>query len=216
MPTKEASATYISHLAPDREFATNEPDADYPRTYHSHDKKDFTQLYELLYDSVYLFARRYVTKEEAADMTADVFFRFYQKGIACKNLHVAKKYLQVSVRNACLNLISEKKTKEKRELELSYLSSETSTVQNELEISLLEIIRKEIDKLPTQCRQAFIQRFVAGKKLSEIAEDMEISKMTVKNHLTKAKTILKKKLTFLTDFSVFIILFKIVLANFSA
>jgi len=206
MRSPEAIVKYIYHLASDPAFEVNEPTADTSRIYHSNNKKDFTELYEKLYDSVYFFARRYVNSEDATDVSADVFYRFYQKRIECKNIYVAKKYLQVSARNACLNLISEKKTKEKREFELSYLSTEPLTLENELEISLLEIIHKEINQLPRQCREAFIQRFVSGKKLSEIADDMHISKMTVKNHLTKAKTILKKRLQFITTLEILVVI----------
>jgi len=209
MHSAEAVIKYISHRPDTTSSEVNDSGAGYARTYLSNNKKDFTELYELLYDSVYFFARKFVTKEEAADVTADVFYRFYQKGIECKNIPVAKKYLQVSVRNACLNLISENKTKEKKESELSYLTSDTSTLQNELEISLLEIIHKEINQLPRQCREAFIQRFVSGKKLSEIADDMHISKMTVKNHLTKAKTILKKRLQFITTLEILVVILRI-------
>src|SRR5262245_33866842 len=132
MRTKEAVVKYMSLRNSTQEFAVNEPTPNYSRTYHSNNKKDFTELYDLLYNFVYLFACRFVNKEDAADVTADAFYRFYQKGIEFKNLQVAKSYLQISVRNACLNLIGVKKIKSKSESELSYLANDAADEQREL------------------------------------------------------------------------------------
>lgn len=199
---KIASHRAVRALAP----ANNDDTAPNSRSYQSNNNKDLTELYELLYSNIYFFARRFVTKEEAADITAEAFYKFYKAGINFKSISVAKNYLQVSVRNGCLNLLAEKKRDRKRDEDLSFLREEIQDDYSEIQSALVNIIRAEIDKLPTQCRRVFILRYIEGKKHGEIAKIMNISPNTVKNYQIRAKELLKYRLKILEPFLILLVL----------
>ena len=51
-----------------------------------------------------------------------------------------------------------------------------------------------MDKVPTQCREVFVKHFIEGKKVAEIAEEMNISVGTVKTHKVRGINLLQKSL----------------------
>jgi len=55
-------------------------------------------------------------------------------------------------------------------------------------------IYSAIDRLPTQCKKVFILHYIDGKKISEIAEELNISVGTVKTHKVRGIDLLQKSL----------------------
>lgn len=171
--------------------------ATHTRSYNSANKEDFTELYDKLFHSVYYFTRRFIPKDEAEDITADVFYNVFRAAKTFANISVAKSYLQVAARNSCLNYLRERKSKEKKEAEIIYLTAKIEIApvhELSMEDAFITAILKEVNQLPTQCRKVFMLHFIQGKSVGQVASQLKISRNTVKNHRAKAKSILKNRL----------------------
>ncbi len=70
-----------------------------------------------------------------------------------------------------------------------------------------EQLMKAIAKLPPQCQKVFVLFKLEGKSYKEICSQMNISRSTVNNHITKANNLLKQELPFYQHHIVLVSLF---------
>lgn len=153
------------------------------------DKKVYEEFYKKYYKQLFAVAYRYVGQAQAAEeIVHDVFITIWNKADQLNIKHSMKSYLFRSVVNSALNLI--KKEKMDAVQRAKYLSVHPGELGDEdeagkdAEEAMLKGLEEALILLPERCRQAmYLSRF--GKlKQKEIAEQMNISIKTVKNHLT--------------------------------
>ena len=153
------------------------------------DKKRFEVFYKKYYRPLFTVAYRYVGNTEIAEeIVHDVFITIWNKADQLNIQSSMKSYLFRSIVNSSLNHIKKEKTKSEKQLayeiavgqELDNVGDET----NEAEEKLLKGLEDALELLPDKCKQVmYLSRF--GKlKQQDIADQMEISIKTVKNHLT--------------------------------
>lgn len=162
-------------------------DADLINAVALQDKKVFEILYKQYYKQLFAIAYRYAGRPQAAEeIVHDVFINIWNKGSQLKIEQSLKSYLIKSVINTSLNLI--KKEKLDTEKRLKYMAEQEEFTDEETtkdaEEALLKGLESALELLPEKCRQVmYLSRF--GKlKQQEIADQMNISIKTVKNHLT--------------------------------
>lgn len=155
----------------------------------SRDKKVFELFYKQYYKQLFALAYRYTgSLQSAEEVVHDVFIMIWNKADQLNIQHSMKSYLFRSVVNSALNVI--KKEKSDAQKRTAYLSvhdtelSDTDEHQKDTEEAMLKGLEEALELLPERCRQVmYLSRF--GKlKQREIAEQMDISIKTVKNHLT--------------------------------
>jgi RNA polymerase sigma-70 factor (family 1) len=153
------------------------------------DKKVFELFYKKYYKQLFAIAYRYAGQTQAAEeVVHDVFITIWNKAGQLNIQHSMKSYLFRSVVNSSLNLI--KKEKIDAEQRTKYLSvhpgefADEDEAGKDAEEAMLKGLEDALAVLPERCRQVmYLSRF--GKlKQKEIAEQMNISIKTVKNHLT--------------------------------
>jgi len=153
------------------------------------DKKVFEVFYKKYYRQLFAVAHRYVGQVETAEeIVHDVFITIWNKAAQLNIQYSMKSYLFRSVVNAALNVL--KKEKLDAEQRTAYLSVHDTELGDQLEDhkeseeAMLKGLEAALEMLPDRCRQVmYLSRF--GKlKQKEIAEQMNISIKTVKNHLT--------------------------------
>src|ERR1700730_5022982 len=131
----------------------NEPGEDLVYLFNSGNRNAFTSVYNILYPSIFYFARRFVNSDDAADITADAFYKLWKMDKSFERLQSIKVFLQVSVRNACLNYLRNEKSKERKQNELLYLSDQTtenaSINYDEVEADFFTRMHAEIENLPS-------------------------------------------------------------------
>lgn len=143
------------------------------------------------YDRVYKYLH-YKTSDGhiAYDLTQEVFLRL---------LNSLEDYRELSYFNAFLLRIAHnvlvdyfRKTRE----ELSIEDAEYISPCNAFEDSVSErdAVRRALMKLPAEQREAVLLKFVAGLKISEIAEISNVNASTVKSRIHLGKEKLKKLL----------------------
>ncbi len=103
-------------------------------------------------------------------------------------------YLYKSVYNGFIDQY--RKNKPIIYLEKKYLEAIDLVVQNEQANldELMTVVNKEIDKLPSKCRQIFLLNKKEGLTHIEISEYLNVSTKTVEGHMTRAFKILGEKL----------------------
>lgn len=131
----------------------------------------------------------------AEDIVQNVFLRTWQFRKKLNPKYTIQSFLYKSVYNEFVN--SYKKDKAIAFLHSKYYES-VSEVVEEIDDSyfkkLIALMTHEIEKLPPKCYKVFTMSKREGLTNSEISEHLGISVKTVENQITKAFTILRKKL----------------------
>jgi len=153
------------------------------------DKRRFELFYKKYYRPLLTVAYRYVENTEIAEeIVHDVFITIWNKAGQLNIQSSMKSYLFRSIVNSSLNHI--KKEKKQLEKQSAYKIAQERDLENgtdetnEADEALLKGLEDALALLPEKCKQVmYLSRF--GKlKQQDIADQMEISIKTVKNHLT--------------------------------
>ena len=164
----------------------------------THEEELFHNLFMEYYPSLLSFARYYVKDETIAeDLVQDVFLKVWQKRTFLFLKEGIKTYLYRSVQHACLDYLKHQEVKgdyinavtTKLKIEEIYYNDDPQSLFAEDE--RLELIYKEMDKLPDKCREIFTMSYLEERKTSEIAVLLNISTRTVEVQLYKALKILR-------------------------
>lgn len=120
--------------------------------------------------------------EEARDVVSEVFTTLIKADIVPKNI---ENYLQMSVRNRCLNLLEHKSVRAKFE--------QAYTLEMKFEFQLVDdddrlknLMKYAKQNLTEQTLRVFRMRHLQGMKYQEIANELGISRVMVYKHLTQA------------------------------
>jgi RNA polymerase sigma-19 factor, ECF subfamily len=157
----------------------------------------FTVIYKKLFPSVYYYAKRFVTSEEAQDLTADVFTKLWNTDKKFSSIPSIKNYLQVSVRNAAINYNEHQRIIEKNKDNIVSLNDSIDYRFNEydeIKAEKIKLIFAAIGKLPLQQKKVFELFYFGGLKEKEIALKLDIAIRTVHNNKMLAKKNIRFKL----------------------
>ncbi|HEV8083954.1 MAG TPA: sigma-70 family RNA polymerase sigma factor [Chitinophagaceae bacterium] len=150
------------------------------------------------------FAR---SKEKTEEIIQDVFLQIWMSREALSNISNFRSYLFVVSRNHALNSIRNSLREEKRHRRWVNESSDVSKYEMEDHLPDLSIIEEAIKQLPPQQQRVWLLSRRHGKKYKEIAEEISISKETVKKYIQYANcsiaTFLKKRLDLIVVLTLF-------------
>ena len=158
-----------------------------------------SKAYDFLMNSFYqkLCGYAYTLSHEhaaAEDIVQNVFVKLWSNKKNINTSFSIKSYLYKSVYNEFINQY--RKNKPVFFLEKKYLESVDLVVENSNENldKLLQLVDKEINELPSKCREIFILNKKEGLTHIEISEHLNISIKTIEGHMTRAFKILRNKL----------------------
>lgn len=157
------------------------------------------------FQTVYLqFARalRYFAEQlvqdqlVAEDITAEALVKSFHKHADFETLDKLKAYLYITVNNAALDFLKARKRHQAAHDQIHYLSAKE---MDDVELSYIkaESIRalyNAIEELPEQSRKVITMLFVEEKKLSQIAQELNLSYNTVQNYRARGLELLRNKL----------------------
>lgn len=152
----------------------------------------YTQYYPLLYSLAAKMLSRHEDREEAIH---DVFLKFWDEKDKMAAVDSLKSYLCKAVVNRALNMTKRNEMKLRNHKVILSTSSEAFEDSRLEKSEKIGLVRREIEKLPTQCREVFRLSRYEEMSQQEIADKLNISIKTVKNHVGKALKILHENLS---------------------
>lgn len=150
------------------------------------DKREFERIFRQHYDGMFRLARKMLgDDEESKDVVSDVFAQllnshtdFYAETL--------QSFLLTSVRHRCINLLVHK---QKGQAVITDLQTEDD---NQSEQEQLDTLHRYIDEhMPEMTQKILRLRYQQGLKYREIAEALQVSEVTVYNHLSQSLKELK-------------------------
>ncbi|SOD15326.1 sigma-70 family RNA polymerase sigma factor [Pedobacter xixiisoli] len=160
----------------------------------------FNELYQRYWKYIYTIAyKKLGDKDDAADLTQNVFMEFYHKR---ENLviHIPiKNYLRTAMLYKLSNYFRTKGFQEKHYLNFQQFIQQAqdsdssfdllTTKENELEFEeMVELIYRTIDEMPDKMKEIFLMSRSEQYSIVEIADKLGLSPQTIKNQISKAFT----------------------------
>ena len=160
------------------------------------DQKSYEKLYHDLFPSLVIFAKKYVGDDGLSeDIVQEVFIALWNNSSKI-NIHTSlKSYLYSAVRNSAINHLEKKAVEEKRK-EKHLFPENTSTQEDEdlmLSQDVYHHIHNVIKSLPKKSREV-IMMSLNDMSISDIQDELNVSKNTVKTHKRRAFAVLREEL----------------------
>jgi len=156
------------------------------------DKKVFQALFDLHFNALCGFGRKYVHDDSIEDIVQEAFIAFWHKKADFTNLNAAKSYLYKSVRNKCLNAIRDEIVRQKQAE--GEIQPETEFENYVIEEETFNQLYNEIKNLPAAAQQIMLLA-LNGLKNQEIADELDISLNTVKTQKKISYSKLKQRMS---------------------
>ena len=153
------------------------------------DERAFTRLFEEYSDITYGFAIAYTkTAESAEEIVQEIYLKLWLQREKLQEVYSFKDHLFIMTRNHILDFLRRHLREKKYQQQLARHFKETALTPHEelLFKESREIIARAVASLPPQQQAIYCLRRNDGLPLDEIALKMNISRLTVRNHLNKA------------------------------
>jgi RNA polymerase sigma-70 factor (family 1) len=181
-------------------------DEDFIKDLYLGDKESFENFYKTYYKRLYIVAYQYTKhQEQSEEIVHDVFLKIWDNASQLRIVHSLEGYLYRSIINASLNYIKKEKNNAQKQEKFAMDFEEGEIVDEGMESleSRLILIEQALDQLPAQCKKVMMMSKFDKYKQQEIADSLNISIKTVKNHLTYGY---KKIKLFLADKKVYFLI----------
>lgn len=153
----------------------------------------YEAIYEYYIEGLFVFADHMVRDTQVAeDIAIQALAKSFTRHQDFETLAKLKSFLFTTANNAALDYIKTQKRHSRAHQEIKYL-------QNEMDDAELNYIRSEailavnaaIEALPSQLQRVIRLSFVEGKKLTEVAAEMQLSYNTVQNYKARALELMR-------------------------
>ena len=159
------------------------------------DEAAYKTLFTLYWDRIYSTALVFTkSREMSQDLAQDVFARIWIKRQKLKDVLRFDSFLFITARNLILDRLRQKVLTCEYEVTLAEYFRDSSLIPcNKVELKEMEeIIHRGVHDLPKQQQTAFNLSRFQGLRHEEIAIQMGISKESVKSHIVRAISSLRK------------------------
>lgn len=159
-------------------------------------EKAYMYLFDKFHRRLHAYAMTLVNENAMADdIVQNVFLKTwqYRKKLSCE--FSIQSFLYRSIYNEFVNTY--KKDKSVMLLQMKYYESLAKVVDSTDDKTIqkmIDMVSKEIEKLPPKCRQIFSMSKKEGLSNVEIAEYLNISPKAVEKQITKAFNVLRTRL----------------------
>jgi len=151
----------------------------------------FQSLFQEVYPELVKVALFYLRDLSLAeDIVQEIFVRLWEQGKDLNRISYLKAYLYQAVKNRCLNDLEHRKVIGKYQEEFIRHSREDEQSPHEY----LHQVRLLLEQLPPKRRVILEMSVSESKSYQEIADQLDISINTVKDHIKKAYAFLRQHL----------------------
>lgn len=176
----------------------------------SGDEDAFRILYERYSRLIYGNIMQFVGDESVADdLLQDVFVKIWEHRASVDPNLSFSGYLFTCSRNMVFNFKRRLKLEIESAIHLAYDSTElVESVDNILhKKEVQKLIENVVSQLPLQRQRIFRMCKLDGKSYQEVAEELQISVSTVRDHIVKANKFIKEVLVYEGSFSSLLLFF---------
>jgi len=159
------------------------------------DVLSFDNIFKKYNKKVYYFALSYLkNREEAEDVVQEVFMNLWRYRDQINEYYVFSKYLfKITYNLTCKKFRKQASDKKQLEEVMRNCILEDDSTNLDIEYNnLKETANSLIEKLPSRQKKIFLLSINEQLTTEQIAQQLNISKKTVENYLSKVKTSLKK------------------------
>jgi RNA polymerase sigma-70 factor (family 1) len=159
------------------------------------DEAAYKKLFICYWDQIYSVALMFTkSREMSQDLTQDIFAHIWVKRESLRDVVKFNSFLFITARNIIIDRLRREVFTSKYEPRLvEYFSDPDHQPFSSMELKELEfIIQSGIAHLPSRQQTAFCLSRFSGLKHEEIAQQMGISRESVKSHIVRAISALKK------------------------
>jgi RNA polymerase sigma-70 factor (family 1) len=161
------------------------------------DEQAFQILYKKNFDRISRFTYKICKSDTVTEeIVQDVFFKVWSNRTALGHVNNIEAYLFSIARNKTIDFLRRLSLETSIINNLStQLAEADNTIDEKLDAdALLSLIKEALSGLSAQKRQIFELSKIQGLSHDEVAEQMQLSKSTVKNHLSETLKYLKKNI----------------------
>lgn len=169
------------------------------------DEKAFQQLFNAYWDKLYANALHLIKSPEAArDLTQEVFIKIWLKREKLSDVILFEPWLYRVAKNVFIDHLRKQLVLDSLQEIESIEESDEQTPQRKLELNeLIMHVNGAIASLPAQMQAAFRLSRFDGLTHEQIAQRMNISKVTSQNYIARSLVVIRKYLMqFLTSWTV--------------
>lgn len=158
---------------------------------------NFEQVFSIYFAPLCFYAQKYIDLKDAEDEVSSLFLRLWDKKSHFVDLDHLQAYLYTSTKNACLDAIKKQQRSSVRQLHFSKTIEEInhSFIKDIIQTESWAEIYREINSLPKQCSKTIKLSYLEGLSNQQIAEELNLSIQTVKNHKYRGMKVLRSKLS---------------------
>lgn len=168
------------------------------KAFKNDDQKIFKKIFEL-YHAVLIRYVGTLTKvtEDAEEIVQEGFIQLYTHKHKLERAEDIYPYLFTIVKRLTISYFRRKMTSGKylEELKIHWCEYEEGTAARIAEREVLEALHSSIDELPERQKQVYTMNKLEDKSYQEIADDLGLSRSTVKNQIITATKIIRLKLS---------------------
>ncbi len=166
------------------------------------ERKAFKMLFERYYKPLCVISNMYTKNvNEAEDIVQQVLLKVWEEH-QLKSIHTSlKSFLNVAVRNASINYLEKKKTRENYRSKIPKAEKSLNALDFLLDEEEHKIFKKAFLDLPPKSRQVFELVYFQSMGYQKAAEKLDISINTIKSHLKTCLKILRSNQTLKRYFS---------------
>lgn len=154
------------------------------------------QMIDTYYPQIYQFVYRTLCgKEQAKDITQEVFIHFLDHLDRYPDDLAIRPYLFQIAMNLCRDYFRQKKRRSiEKELQDAYVDEQDTPHESSMKKERGERVKQALDHLPLPQRTAILLRYYHQLKFKEIADILEVSESTIKSRISMGMEKLKKEL----------------------
>lgn len=156
------------------------------------DKREFNEVFCLLYEPLLLFALKFVKDEEVGKDIVNDAFEFLWKNFTSVEAYTVKTYLFTIVRTKCIDSLRKQSHQSKFVAFASKMSQKYVELElNEPDERLLRI-QEAMQKLTPYNRKILQECYVNKKKYKEVAEELGVSVAAIHKNIVKALRVIRE------------------------
>lgn len=179
------------------------------RSIGARDQDAFRLIYNQFHESVYTFSLWYLKYEvEAEEVTQEIFLKLWQLGAEATNIENLDGFLKTLTRNRSLDVLRQRARETRADVALAvdWQESHNDTEEQILLNDTKKVLQEGIDLLPQQQKLVYQLCRQQGLKNDEVAEQLNLSPLTVRTHMKLALKFLRTYVVRNTDIAVAIII----------